>query len=439
MVRFPSDQRRLARQRCETLLTGLDCARPRSTLYWCVRPTLFETLEEPVNANPYIETSAVHRAFDALGSGSGMRYRTQGGDLFTAFTKTEGRVLRAVMSGRLSTGRPVRAPARPQARAMAPLLVEAVRTFLAVIDDCRSAGLQPDPIKLARKLARTALTLAEADRLLRGQAIRTVVVSNQHSPGPRAVLAAAHAQGKRSVYLPHAPVADSPFYADLPVTAAGLRGPLEQQHYLDLGADEAGLFVVGDPSVLPPSPVPQDRELGIVWALSPCPKAELEAMAALIMSAGIDVVTVAPHPSSNLRTVREAIPDGWPLHRGRTYDLLRRGPCVVIQRSSGVGLEALALGLPTVELSFGGVKPLYPFIRPPFVLLAGDSEALNAAVSQARSFGPEDRERLREWARGWSSAWGEAAVQRASAILDDTETIRPPRLLLDRIGRGTIG
>jgi len=127
---------------------------------------------------------------------------------------------------------------------------------------------------------------------------------------------------------------------------------------------------------------------------------------------------MSPHPRNDVKALRAAMPATWSVWEGRTLELLRRGPAAVVQRSSGVALEALQLGVPVVELSFPGDTPVYPFIREPFVHVAADAERLRERLRACRDTDPSRRSELVEWARHWVAAAGPDAVSRATAVVE---------------------
>ena len=114
------------------------------------------------------------------------------------------------------------------------------------------------------------------------------------------------------------------------------------------------------------------------------------------------------------------MPDGWHLWEGRTLDLLQQDPPALVQSSSGVALEGLGLGIPTIELAFPKTEPNYPFLRDPPVLFASDTEQLRAALRRARRLRrwPWRRKRLVEWSEKWVSATGETAATAAADLLE---------------------
>ena len=128
---------------------------------------------------------------------------------------------------------------------------------------------------------------------------------------------------------------------------------------------------------------------------------------------------VAPHPRADRDALRQLCPDGWEIWAGRTYELLQAGPPVLIQASSGVALEALLLGVPTIDVSFPGALPPYPLIREPHVHVASSSSELEAALAEARLDGsdPDRRARIVEWAKGWSHPSGEEAAGGVAGVL----------------------
>ena len=121
------------------------------------------------------------------------------------------------------------------------------------------------------------------------------------------------------------------------------------------------------------------------------------------------------------------MPDGWQLWKGRTLDLLRRRPPVLVQSSSGVALEGLGLGIPTIELAFPKTEPNYPFLRDPPVLFASGTEQLRGALQRARRLRrwPWRRKRLVEWSDKWVSATGETAATAAGDLLERAASMGP--------------
>jgi hypothetical protein len=136
---------------------------------------------------------------------------------------------------------------------------------------------------------------------------------------------------------------------------------------------------------------------------------------------------LSPHPRTDRDSLRELMPDGWRLWDGRTFDLLQRDPPALIQSSSGVALEGLELGIPTIELSFPKAEPNYPFLRDPPVLFASNTEQLRRALRRARGLRrwPWRRKRLLEWSGRWVSARGQAATTAATELVERAAAAGP--------------
>lgn len=406
-------------------------------LYWMVRPTVYECTSRFTHQQPG-HTQMWTRTLSMMGAGAGMKYRHQAGLLAGVASRNEARVLRQVMAAR---GEHVGAgPMRvvrpsPSMRGLPDLEVSSGVRLLA-----ESATIPhfdvTSRVKLARKIARAAITFQEASAIIVRIRPRVVVVANQHSPGPRALLAAAIVAKVPTLYFPHAPLSTSPAYRDLPVTLAGLRGDYEVQTYGGYGATSSRLVSVGDPT-LPATSESVQRPVSSpvsVLALSPLPRTELESIIRFVARAQLHSVVVCPHPSSNLAALRPLLPQDWRLATEPTLSVLQRGARLVMQQSSGVGLEALALGLPVVEISLPGHTPGYAFIREPQVPIVRTSDQLRDAATRFSRASDRDAFERRTWARLWTGPVGEEArINAVNAVELVSELPNPGRLALDRV------
>lgn len=286
--------------------------------------------------------------------------------------------------------------------------------------------------------------LAKAEVLLRrGQAagfvedgVRVLVVATQHNSPTRALLAAAAntPAGPATCYLPHAPVADNPFYRDLPFHYALLRGPAEVAFYQRCGAENADrIRVVGQPGFTRPSEKPARSAQHVVYAVTPYADRVVRADIEVILR-GVDrPVEVCLHPRMSLSEALRTFPEEWTVHPpGATMEVLRnRGAFALIQHGSGVGLEAMSAGVDVIDLCPVEERPNYPYLTPPHVQLAWDESSLRCAIAAipGRSEARADRVRF---ARSWCSAFDpEASVAAAEAIRSIAEAPRPPDDLLD--------
>jgi len=350
-----------------------------------------------------------------------------GGDvLFVVESENQRRVLAPVAASLGATMRPVAGAVawREQRRLSAHALCLA-RELSA---DLSAAGAAP-PIA-----ARTWYAFARdaghafgyARALFREGTIRAAAVASTHGGPPRALVAAAREAGVPSVYTPHAPLLRDLEVIDLPVDYAALRGSGEVEHYAGFGVERRLLAVAGDPSMARPAePPPLARGLDAVFAPSPDPQPRIAAMVAVIAAATSEPVTVSPHPRSDVDFLRQVMPHSWSVWQRRTLELLEQGPPVVVQHSSGVALEALQLGLPTVELTFPGGRPAYPFIREPYVVPASNSVELRAALEQAHTTDSSRRDELLKWARHWVARTGDDAAAHIGALIDEAKRVGP--------------
>jgi hypothetical protein len=285
------------------------------------------------------------------------------------------------------------------------------------------------------QLGRIHHLLTEADvlldvwrHILRRTGPRLVTIASQNQPSLRALISAASERGIPTMYLPHAPVADDPIYADLPCDLAVLRGEGEVEWYRHKGADPDHLTVGGNPSLSLPATVGAEEHPPIL-AISPWYDVELSDLIARVAEATTEEVCVAPHPLSDFAQVQRLIPAHWSVYRGgRTYDLLTRVDAPVMQVSSGLGLEALLLGRKVIQLDFAGAPRLYPYICEPHVRCVADARELTAALGEDTSLGRRERQ---EWASRWSSPTGSAAVEACRRSLAHAQQLSPTRFALD--------
>ena len=277
------------------------------------------------------------------------------------------------------------------------------------------------PKRLYRQLFSCAHAFAHFEAALGAVAPSAAVVATTHSAHARALVLAAREAGIATVYIPHAPVISDARLVDLPVDYAGLRGPAEVDYYETLGAPRRRLAVAGNPAMGDKDPKrtkPRVREP--VLATGTDDPEALRATIELAHSVLGKRCVLSPHPRTDHDELRELMPDGWRLWEGRTFDLLQQDPPALVQSSSGVALEGLKLGIPTIELAFPKVEPNYPFLRDPPVLFASDTQQLHAALRRARRLRrwPRRRKRLVKWSEKWVSATGEEAARAAADLLE---------------------
>jgi hypothetical protein len=306
----------------------------------------------------------------------------------------------------------------------------------ALIHASKQAGIPVRSSEVRKYCLSGARSLTRAEGILRGSQTRLLVVATQHAPNMRALLATARSRGIASIYFPHAPVAANRQYVDLPVDHAGLRGAGEVDLYRQRGM-LAALRVVGNPAVADLiEGEPNVLTEAPVFAVSDHPHAVLRDLFKLTASVlGRDHVLVAPHPRSDLGELVRLMPPSWQLwSNGSTFDLLRRGPKFVVQHSSGVAWEALALGISVIQLNYLDTPANYPLIAEPSVLFAHSTASMSRATAEAtsRSSDRAGREELRRWAAYWCNPVGRQAREACVALIEQAlEDGQRPEVLLD--------
>lgn len=239
---------------------------------------------------------------------------------------------------------------------------------------------------------------------------RSLMLASQHNLAGRALLWSSQRSGVPTIYIPHAPTALNASYRDLPFSCALLRGEADREFYEAIGADSKRLFVIGDPSL--EDPVESRPHNGgtptIIVAPSNWALTQVEWFMKGVQQA-TGTILVTPHPGSDLDDLRSVLSPTAELLVGvRSIDVIGQAPCVVIQCRSGVGLEALSLGVPVIEFRQADQGPLYLYSETELIPVASNSEELQLALAQCINDLDNDRPR-REYARRFIAHSGEKA------------------------------
>lgn len=325
--------------------------------------------------------------------------------------------------------------AENERRVLTPVLGEGVTletptALLAALGDAAAKRARPTlrwVDELARRIGRTdlrdqwrAMTVAtERHRMAYAQmdlsVYRCVLVPRQSHPFVRALIHESRAQRVPVAYIPHSPLTF--WQIDLPVDHAGLRGPAERDYVVAAtGADSERISVIGNPATdLLSADLPQlDERLPGVLALGATSESRNLHLIESTIAAGIEHVVVAPHPRSDMRALRKALPRSWAVHEGTTVDLLRQGPPWLLQSQSGIVTDAAALGIPTAEVTLEDEPRVYPFLGADSICHVASPNEIRYFTETART---SDRARLRETLRAWVACDGEDARSRARDFL----------------------
>lgn len=410
------------------------------TLLWAAAPTALLDLPHapaPGRGGWLGVHDASRTMLAGLRRGRGATLTTVGDVLFVHEGANPAATLGPVIDG-LAAARGV----RPVAHSVRPPLARLAQGLRARREAERAAARELHaavPGSLTRALQAAVRAQARAEATLDTVRPRLVVLASQHSTSSRSLIRAARNRSIPTAYLPHAPVADTYQYRDLPTDFAGLRGDREVDFYRSLGATRDAA-VVGNPqgSVLPPARLEPSGP--VVFAPRPQSPEQVRAQVIDVAAAAPEVV-VSPHPRMRGKARYEGLwPAHWAVHEGWTVELFREGPPCVIQRSSGVAWEAMAHGVPVIELATDSADPpAYLVIREPFARVCRSGADLRTAVVDARRAAgdPAARERLMSWAGEWCAATGEEAVTRAAAWVESCALApRPGGPLLDHWAPG---
>lgn len=413
-------------------------------IVWAVLPELAMRLAYPQEAPPgstWPVWGRMRNVGRALERARGPALTRVGPALFLSQSVQTDRVLRPCIDALApALGRPerYRLPRLGPAEAVASQRV-ARRAHRNLSSWLRETGI-PEPVGIEEELAKAEIMFrrgAAAD--FRDDGIGVLVTASQHNSPIRAVIAAAGGapDGPASCYIPHAPVADSPFYRDLPVHYALLRGPAEVDLYRCWGVDDfERVHVVGQPGLPRPPGKVAESAAHVLYAASGHADRVLRADIEVILRGVERPVEVCLHPRMSLSDARELFPDEWTVHPpGKTLDVLHaRGAFALIQHGSGVGLEALSAGVDVIDLCPAGERPNYPYLARPHVQLVSNEIELESAIDAVPSRRVGQEERIRH-AQSWCSAFDpEASAATAAAIRAMAAKSRPGKVLLDGWG-----
>ena len=338
--------------------------------------------------------------------------------LFFAFSANQ-RLAQAPIAERLGPERAAPTELAVSERREGELMGRAVQLIESLIAIAREHSLElPVRRRLYLLLFRAVRDLTCWEALLESVRPRSVTIGSTHSAASRSLALACRRAGFPCVYVPHAPVLSEARLADLPVDWAALRGPAEVSYYVDRGADRSRMRTIGNPGVDPAAGGRATAADGpCVFALPTDDDWALGQLAAMVEAALGDQVIACPHPRADRAALRELLPSGWELWERRTFELLRQGPPALLQASSGVGLEGLALGVPTIELAFPGETPNYPYLTDRDVTSVSTADELRRAVATARRLDSEARLAIASRARAWVSAAGAEAAEAGAELI----------------------
>jgi hypothetical protein len=422
----------------EPFLDNFHQSWPCGALEWILRPMLHERFRGAIR-RPTLPRHAglASHVVAAQMRRRGVQVLSQGHVLFAIDGTNLRRVLEPLIETRTADmGDPFRLVSMLDRRRLWYWTKLATRYADALIHAAERADIPVAGSEVRRYCLGGARALARAEAIIQEGHTHLLVVATQHASNIRALLATARRKGVTSLYFPHAPVAANRQYADLPVDYAGLRGQGEVDLYRGLGVS-GDLPVVGNPAVSDfVESGPLILKEAIVFAVSTHPPAVLADLIRLTASVlGKEDVVVAPHPRSDRKELIRLMPSSWRLSsEGSTFDLLRKGPKVVIQHSSGIAWEALALGIPVIQLSYLDAPANYPLISPPYVPFAHSTASLMEAVTEAtrRATHGNAREELRDWAALWCSSVGRDARLACVDLIGQVQQMgQRPDVLLD--------
>lgn len=278
--------------------------------------------------------------------------------------------------------------------------------------------------KMTQASLRAVYRLAVGEAVLIEKALRThppaaVLTTNDHSPRHRGLILAARRAGVQVAYLQHAAVGG----VEPPLNQFGLallHGPHAADHYRRRGPLAPRTYFVGAPKL--DESTADHCEQGAAQAIGVCPALNTDAKAIrkivdVVRSVAKDrPVIVRLHPRANHLP---APPDGVQMSDAKhesTPAFLRRLKALVVD-DSNIAIEALALGVQSVRVSFDGrLRDQYGISGDPAFaswetdirgLPAGIEKALDADCATVRAAA----------ARYFQDPGAETAGERVAAIL----------------------
>jgi hypothetical protein len=367
-------------------------------LLWCVVPSWSSA---GVAHHGMFGRSAKSMASYARGRGTNVMYA--GNCIFVAHTHNQRRVLGPVATALNGTLPGWTFPCRSflGAARLAELFYVAGRMAgkaQVLLGLHKTTGLRD-------RLVVAAQSVVAAYSTLKAKRPRVLVVANQHSVIARAWLLAASVDGLATAYVPHAPTADVPHYRDLPVGLACLWGEEDRRHYRRWRAREAGIAVTGYPVALGQRQVTSELQGTVIYAPSPVGEDVLARHMRMVEQVGRPVV-VGLHPRLRRAEMESLVPREWSILSETTLSALHKRPLAVVQSNSGIGLEAMALGVPVIQLDASATT--YAYLREGVVQHARTPVELKHVIDVIEQSGSDGR-----WcaaSRRWLAQTGRAAA-----------------------------
>ena len=134
-------------------------------------------------------------------------------------------------------------------------------------------------------------------------------------------------------------------------------------------------------------------------------------------------IKVSLHPRMRSHAYRRMFPSAWEIIDApdtSTY-LRRHGAKAVVQHGSGVGLEALSMGLDVIDLCHPQDRPNYPYIIEPYVQIVHDVSSLRKAMDKLSVRAGGRLERI-DYAHSWCNESSIDVVRSIADLVEQSST-----------------
>jgi len=383
-------------------------------------------LHAPVSADPGAATEVLDRAraiARAIAPRAGPRLTRVGPVLLVGTSVQTGRIMASLTEEFTKRhGKPKFIRLRPLGIGALKSVRQNVRRVESDLAGALSTANIGEPFGLRDELLKVETFRRRIAKVkFRNAGIRAVIVGSQNNASVRALLSVVHHQHVSSYYIPHAPTADNAFYHDLPTNWALLRGASEVEFYRGLGATPLDhLAAVGNPGE-PVSHATPPNSSSVVYAAS-APEV-IQGDIDVIYHAIRSPIKVSLHPRMRSHAYRRMFPSAWEIIDApdtSTY-LRRHGAKAVVQHGSGVGLEALSMGLDVIDLCHPQDRPNYPYIIEPYVQIVHDVSSLRKAMDKLSVRAGGRLERI-DYAHSWCNESSIDVVRSIADLVEQSST-----------------
>ncbi len=288
------------------------------------------------------------------------------------------------------------------------------------------ALLNLEPGVLVKDVFRAFLYRRAASELLDRIDPKSVVYGAEEHIFARAFSLEARLRGISTAFIHHAPFSLEHWAREISASWFLARGEGERDFLKSIGASEDQIVVIGDPSIerLPLVREQTDKVVIGIYGKELARTASLVSEISDALETPLQSIVISPHPRKRDFGAAVARELGVACCQGRTVSCLaqQKPKLFVGTYSSGVRIEAEALGIPTVSL---GARSFAFEQEIPTPMEGGGASSLSQQLADLGSLSPEERARR---SKRWIWQVGSDARRQRESFLGSAQSAAGPVL-----------